>query len=456
MRVLMLGWEFPPYISGGLGTACHGLTRALSEHGVGVTFLLPRAVTPDANAPARVLPRAAGESGNDGRTEAQPGFENVTFHAVPAELTNPYQRAQERWAELDRKAAEHRAHQQAAQDRGSVLHEPGAHAQRSATHNGEHVETHSGQVYAGDLVSEADRYARLVLEQARGETFDIIHAHDWLTFPAGMGLARATGKPLVVHIHSTEYDRAGDDIDHGIYDIERRGMHAAVRVVTVSHLTRKLLEHRYHVPPERIRVVHNGIDLHDGHAHQQPRTIGRDDPVVLFLGRITQQKGPEYFVDAARKVAEKIDRVKFVMAGSGDKAPEVIERAAHAGLAGKVTFTGFLRGEDVGRIFEMADVYVMPSVSDPFGIAALEAVRHDVPTIVSRTSGVSEVLRHALKVDFWDTDDIADKIIALLSHAPLSDTLRRNADLDVGQCTWRDAAARCLDVYDDAIAQMPK
>jgi glycosyltransferase involved in cell wall biosynthesis len=305
------------------------------------------------------------------------------------------------------------------------------------------------------MCEEAQRYADLCVKLARSEDFDVIHAHDWMTYPAGLAVAGATGKPLVVHVHSTEFDRTGEHVNQQVYDIERRGMHGAIRVVCVSHLTRNICIHRYSVPENRVDVVYNGIDSNG--PSSAPRTsISRSDRIVLFLGRITMQKGPEYFVSAAQKVLAKITNVKFVVAGSGDMARQVIAMAAEMGIGHKVLFTGFLRGKDVERVFRMADVYVMPSVSEPFGIAPLEAIRHDVPVIISRNSGVAEVLQHALKVDFWDTDDIADKIIAVLRHPPLSQTMREHADLEVRQITWDGAAGRCVTIYESAIKAMAR
>jgi glycosyltransferase involved in cell wall biosynthesis len=283
------------------------------------------------------------------------------------------------------------------------------------------------------------------------EDFDLVHAHDWMTYPAGVAISRATGRPLVCHIHSTEFDRSGEHVNQRVYDIERGGMHAANRVIAVSFLTRSICERRYAVPPSKMRVVYNGVEpTGDGGAGMSK--VEEGDKIVLFLGRITMQKGPEYFIAAAKRVLEKMDNVKFVVAGSGDMVQRMIELAAQMGIGHKVLFTGFLRGADVARVFRMADCYVMPSVSEPFGIAPLEAMSHDVPAIISRQSGVSEVLTHCLKVDFWDIDAMADRILAVLRHAPLSRTLRQHGALEVRRLTWEGAAAKCAQVYADAVA----
>jgi glycosyltransferase involved in cell wall biosynthesis len=262
--------------------------------------------------------------------------------------------------------------------------------------------------------------------------------------------------PLVVHVHSTEFDRSGLHIDQRIYDIERRGMHGAIKVIAVSHLTKNICTNHYGIDENKIEVVYNAIESNgNGSANGQTfdseqYKIHNDEKIVLFLGRITMQKGPEYFLAAAKRVLEIMDNVKFVMAGSGDMIRRTIELAAAMGIGHKVLFTGFLRGADVEKVFKMADLYVMPSVSEPFGIAPLEAMSHDVPVIISKQSGVSEVLSHALKVDFWDVNEMANKIIAVLRHPPLASTLREHGSFEVRQLSWSDAARTCLSVYEQA------
>ncbi len=458
MHVFMLGWEFPPYIAGGLGTACYGLTKALSRLGVQITFVLPKGSGTEYTSHVQLLSPQSRQADGGGRpgssvvntfqleeTKQTGEFSTVTFKSVQAgAMYSPYQSS------------------------GGQLHsEQVDHWTTTTTQPGGTVsyETHipgspggAGSGYEGDILTEAYRYAQLCLEVSRGVRFDVIHAHDWMTFPAGMALAAATSKPLVVHVHSTEFDRAGEHVHQGVYDIERRGMHAAMRVVAVSFMTKSIVQKRYGVDPAKIDVVYNGIDVKKREPQQPdtapPPTIKKTDKIVLFLGRITMQKGPEYFIEAAKKVLEKFDKVKFVVAGAGDMAPQVMDLAMTHGISRKVIFTGFLRGEDVERVFKMADVYVMPSVSEPFGIAPLEAISHDVPVIISKTSGVAEVLKHALKVDFWDTHEIANKILAVLKHPPLSNTLREHADLEVRQLTWEDSAEKCRRVYESAQAAM--
>jgi len=451
MRVFMLGWEFPPYITGGLGTACYGLTRALSRQGIEITFVLPKGMGTDYSSHVRLLSpqsrqaergdRSAAGVASTFRIDATPHadeFSGVTFKAVPSRhMFSPYQST------------------------GGRLHPGGVagcvvpQARSGIAQPSIGPDQAGGTMpYHGDVIGESRRYADLCVDLARDSHFDVIHAHDWMTFPAGLAVAAATSKPLVVHVHSTEFDRAGERVHQEVYDIERRGMHGAVRVIAVSYMTQSIIQHRYGVDPAKIDVVYNGIDNRSGQTETPRVAISKADKIVLFLGRVTMQKGPEYFIEAAKKVLQKMDKVKFVVAGSGDQVQEMIDLAGAHGINHKVLFTGFLHGGDVERVFAMADVYVMPSVSEPFGIAPLEAISHDVPVIISKTSGVSEVLSHALKVDFWDVDEIANKILAVLKHPPLSSTLREHADLEVRRLTWGGAAEKCRHVYESAMAQL--
>ncbi|MFI4859543.1 MAG: glycosyltransferase [Phycisphaerales bacterium JB063] len=484
MRILMLGWEFPPYISGGLGTACYGLTRALAERGHLVTFVLPKHVNGEIASHVKLLtpqdrPAASGAGHADGQAvQRTPGevastFEyapppgsaelpGVTFKAVPSRVASPYggglpasgahpyvSTLQSAPGRLSNGATSVHGESPLAQP----AHDDSKHPDASASETPAYDPGHGAPVYTGDLPAEARRYADLCVDLARGLEFDVIHAHDWLTFPAAEAVSAATGRPWVAHMHSTEHDRSGAQLNQAIAQIERAAVHRASRVIAVSHLTRNLLCERYGMHPGRCEVVYNGVEqiIRNGverHEPIEPPTgIGKDEKVVLFLGRVTMQKGPEYFVSAAKRVLEKLENVKFVIAGAGDQIDQTIAQATAAGIGKHVTFTGFLHGDEVAKAYERADVFVMPSVSEPFGIAPLEAVAHDVPVIISKQSGVSEVLTHALKVDFWDVDDIADKIIGVLRHPSLGQTMRQHADLQVRKLTWSGAAERCGQVY---------
>jgi glycosyltransferase involved in cell wall biosynthesis len=442
MRVFMLGWEFPPFISGGLGTACYGLTKALSGLGTDVMFVLPRPINSPFSTHVRLVSPKAGSPLAQNVTEFRlDEFEHVSFRAVEAQM-NPYQTPAD-WAEQQRQRAAmgvptHEALEQ-------TRHLPPTPTPASSVSG-------AGGNYAGDLFNEVQRYAALAAEIAKTESIDVVHAHDWMTFPAGLAVAGMKGVPLVVHVHSTEFDRAGNQVDQRIYDIERRGMHGAMKIIAVSSLTKNLIHKHYGVHPDKVEVVYNAIEVNGNGFDAEKYAIHRDEKIVLFLGRITMQKGPEYFLAAAKKVLDVMDNVKFVMAGSGDMIRRTIEMAAGMGIGHKVLFTGFLRGSDVDRVFKMADLYVMPSVSEPFGIAPLEAMSHDVPVIISKQSGVSEVLQHALKVDFWDVNEMANKIIAVLRHPPLATTLRQHGSFEVRRMSWSDSARSCLDVYRSAVS----
>jgi len=479
MRILMLGWEFPPFIAGGLGTACNGLTRALDRLGHEVLFVLPREadsnvtekvriVGPNTenkeplperqaggSAPVGAAPEPGQAAGDDSIRPAPPAesaeFRHATFLSVPAGRSSSYAAfTPGEPGSLEALQAQQPATGQSAGKpvlpRGVTPRQFEALAAAGVAPTDESYEGRSGDNYGGDMIGDTARYARFVTTIAEREDFDVIHAHDWMTYAAGVAAAKISGKPLVVHVHSTEFDRSGETVNQQLYELERLGMHAADRIICVSRLTKSICTRRYGVDGSKIQVVYNGID--DDRVQPTPgQGIASTDKIVLFLGRITMQKGPEYFVRAAKRVLDKYSDVKFVVAGSGDMAVRMIEEAATLGIGHKVLFTGFLRGKDVDRVFQMADCYVMPSVSEPFGIAPLEAMKNDVPVIISKQSGVSEVLTHALKVDFWDVDEMANKIIAVLRHPPLSQTLRQHGPMELRGLTWDGAAKRTADVY---------
>jgi len=445
MRVFMLGWEFPPFISGGLGTACYGLTKAMSSIGTDIMFVLPRPVsTPFSTHVRLVSPRPGSPLASPSTEFRLDEFDHVTFRTVDANMTDPYQSAAGY-----KNALAHKSKGPLAEEKAYDVTAPGATVP-TAGFVGGGGHKGAGDHYGGDLFAEIQRYAALASEIARSESFDVVHAHDWMTFPAGLAVAGIKGVPLIVHVHSTEFDRSGVHVDQRIYDIERRGMHGAIRVVAVSYLTKNLITHHYGIDPGKVEVVYNAIEANGNGFDPEKYDIHNDEKIVLFLGRITMQKGPEYFLAAAKKVLEVMDNVKFVMAGSGDMIRRTVEMAATMGIGHKVLFTGFLRGGDVEKVFKMADLYVMPSVSEPFGIAPLEAMSHDVPVIISKQSGVSEVLTHALKVDFWDINEMANKIVAVLRHPPLASTLRQHGNFEVRRLSWTDAAKQCVQVYEDA------
>jgi glycosyltransferase involved in cell wall biosynthesis len=433
----MLGWEFPPFISGGLGTACYGLTKAMSQIGTEVIFVLPRPVASQYSGHVRLVSPSTLSAALGSYSYEMDEFARVTFRALDAGVGfSPYDAPRTLSQAIEDKIRAARAAARA--QAGPAVEAVMQHAAAPAAH------------YGSDLFSEIERYARMAALIATEEDFDVVHAHDWMTFRAGIAISAMSGKPLVVQVHSTEFDRSGEHVDQRIYDIEREGMHFARRIIAVSHLTKNIITARYGVPPEKVEVVYNAIEFNGNDPSGILPPIGRNDKIVLFLGRITMQKGPEYFLAAAKKVLEVMHNVRFIMAGWGDMIRRTIELANHMGIGHKVLFTGFLRGPDVDRVFRMADLYVMPSVSEPFGIAPLEAMSNDVPVLISKQSGVSEVLSHALKVDFWDVNEMANKIIAVLRHPPLQKTLREHGRIEVRKLSWQDSARRCVEVYQQA------
>jgi len=301
--------------------------------------------------------------------------------------------------------------------------------------------------YGANLMEEVARYAMVAAQVARdlAGQFDLIHAHDWLTYYAGIAAKRVSGKPLVVHMHATEFDRSGEHVNPQVYEIERAGMTEADRVIAVSNLTRNIVIEKYGIPASKVVTVHNAVRFSAKQAQSQER--GVSDKIVTFLGRITYQKGPDYFVEAAAKVLRKTRNVRFVMAGSGDMLKHIVRRVAKLGIADRFHFTGFLKGDEVQRMFALSDVYVMPSVSEPFGISPLEAMRSNVPVIISKQSGVAEVLDYAIKVDYWDVDALADAIYGLVEYPALAEMATEKGLGEVTNLKWENAAGEVANVY---------
>lgn len=390
----MFGWEFPPHISGGLGTACFGLTKALVEDAHHeVTFVLPD-LPGDAKSHVKLVSaRARGVTVREIRVPS-------TLHAYADS-----QSYAATYASLDPK-----------QNRS---------------------------LYGKDLAAEVERYAKEAVRIARENEHDVIHAHDWLTYRAGLAASQESGKPLVVHVHATEYDRTGGSPNPYVKDIEWQGVHGAQHVIAVSNFTKSILTNHYGLDHTKISVVHNGYDKQQ-HCSRKSKGAEKN---VLFLGRLTLQKGPEYFLRAARHVVDQIPDARFIIAGDGDMFTRTVNLATDLGLANHVSFTGFLSGPDIARAYEMAQVYVMPSVSEPFGITALEAIGNATPVILSKQSGVSEVVTHALKTDFWDTERLAHQMCAVLEHPCLRDELTHRGIDEVGRITWSASARKVDAVY---------
>lgn len=428
----MFGWEFPPHIAGGLGTACYGMTRGLARNGVEVTFVMPRAYGDEDKRFVKVV-NASDVETVFGKVDADAAdiIEKMSFIHIDSNLV-PYLSPEDYASYHDEFVKTGEKHWETTD----------AWSQRY---------TFSGK-YGANLMEEVARYAIVAAQVAKDleGQFDVIHAHDWLTYFAGIAAKRVSGKPLVVHMHATEYDRSGENINTQTYAIERAGMHAADRVIAVSNLTRNIVIEKYGVPADKVVTVHNAVRFAENETVAPER--GVSDKIITFLGRITYQKGPDYFVEAAAKVLKRVPNVRFVMAGSGDMMNHIIRRVARLGIADRFHFTGFLRGEDVHRMFQLSDVYVMPSVSEPFGISPLEAMRSNVPVIISKQSGVAEVLDYAVKVDYWDVDAMADAMYALITYPALSSMFAKKGLEEVTSLKWNDAAAKIKRVYEDAVA----
>jgi len=424
MKVLMFGWEFPPHISGGLGTACYGLTKGLSLNGVEVIFVMPKASGDEDQTYTKIV-NASDVEVDTRHAEFYTRQTETSFIQVNSRLV-PY-------VGLD--------------DYYNVVNQIDSGLIQES--NGEKRKYIFSGGYGKNLMEEVNRYAEIATEIARNEEFDIIHAHDWLTYRAGIAAKRVSGKPLVVHIHATEYDRSGENNRNDIvYNMEREGMSAADSVCAVSDLTRNIVIEKYGIDANKVYTLHNAVVPSD-------KKVQRDkfvkEKIVTFLGRVTFQKGPDYFVETAKLVLEKDPNVRFVLAGDGDMMQHIITRVAELGISDRFHFTGFLRGDDIDKMFGMSDVYVMPSISEPFGISPLEAMRAKVPVVISKQSGVAEVLQHAIKVDFWDINATADAIYGLLHYPALSNLFSVKGAEEVDNLKWENVAKKLKVIYEKTL-----
>ena len=424
----MFGWEFPPHIAGGLGTACEGIVKGLAYNGVETLFVMPSA-SGDEDQSATTIINASDVAVDTASSTVDEFLDKVKFVHIGTNMI-PYVGPEEF---------------------SSIVEEERRRQTEDFRIQYGMKYKFSGK-YGTNLMEEVARYAMVggTIAMQHKDEFDVIHAHDWLTYLAGIAAKELTGKPLVVHAHSTSYDR-GDEkhIDTRILDIETRGMLAADRVVTVSNLTRSIVINKYHIDPSKVVTVHNAVDFSGRENLSVER--GVKDKVVTFLGRITFQKGPEYFIEAAAKVLKRTDNVRFVMAGSGDMMNRCIKYVARLGISDRFHFTGFLRGKDVQKMFALSDVYIMPSVSEPFGISPLEAMRTNVPSIISHQSGAAEILKYAFKVDFWDVDAMADCIFGLLKYPALSSFAAKQGYDEVNRLKWNIATAKLKTIYESLI-----
>jgi glycosyltransferase involved in cell wall biosynthesis len=426
MKVLMFGWEFPPHITGGLGTACFGLTKGLLKHGVEVQFVVPKAYGDESQEAVRLI-NASDVTVMMNDAVFREYWNQITYMEIGSNLI-PYVGPED-------------FEQMVSENTNTRIEESGRVFSERFQFSGK---------YGHDLMEEVARYALVGAAIAANSEFDVIHAHDWLTYSAGVAAKKISGKTLVVHMHATEFDRSGENYNENVYEIERKGMAEADRVITVSNLTRNIVIDRYHIDPDKVITVHNAVEppenteILDAEKHVKEK-------IVTFLGRITFQKGPEYFIEAACKVLERDKNVRFVMAGTGDLMEKMIKRVAKLKISSHFHFTGFLKGENVDRMFAMSDVYVMPSVSEPFGISPLEAMRSNVPVVISKQSGVAEVLNHVMKVDFWDVDAMADAIYGLLHYESLNTMFLNHGTEEVNNLKWESAARKVADIYESLV-----
>lgn len=418
MKALMFGWEFPPHILGGLGTASYGLTKGMYNNGdMDITFVIPKPWGDEEKGFAQII----------GANNTPVAWRDVSREYVESRIGNTMS------PELYFKLRDHiyaDFNYMRLNDLGCI--------------------EFSGK-YPENILEEINNYSIVAGVIARTVPCDIIHSHDWLTYPAGIHAKNVTGKPLVIHVHATEFDRSRGKPNPTVFSIEKDGMTNADHIITVSELTRRTVIEKYGIDPAKVTTVHNAvIPLSEDLLNLEKRES--QDKVITFLGRITMQKGPEYFVEAAAKVLQKNKNVRFVMAGGGDMEAAMIRLAAKRGISDRFHFTGFLRGKEVYQMFRDSDVYVMPSVSEPFGISPLEAMEMGVPSIISKQSGCAEILNNVIKTDYWDIDAMADAMHALVSYPALHNTLRDRGIEEIHNITWEKAGKKVIDIYKNVIA----
>lgn len=419
----MFGWEFPPHISGGLGTACYGLTKALAGlNDVEVTFVVPRSWGDEDKTHIRLLgaDQVQVVQKQIQFDDAESKIEYYELHSgiIPYLGTSEFYELKSKLESAEKKLVE-------TTPEGKIVF--------------------SGD-YGQNLFQEIQSYAIVAEKLAQLLDFDVIHVHDWMTFPAGIAAKRISGKPLVVHIHSTEFDRTGDQVNPMIYDAEKAGMDAADQIIAVSNFTRNIIVRNYYIQPEKVLTVYNAVESFDVKPQREAGT-DNGEKIVLFLGRITSQKGPGYFIDAAELVLQKLKNVRFIMAGKGDLRDKMINRVAELKISDHFEFPGFIEDTDVCNLLGSADVFVMPSVSEPFGIVVLEAMHAMTPVVISRQSGASEVLQNVLNVDYWNVQQMADAVLQLVSDSELNNNMVKEAKKEVKSLLWKKPASDIRKIY---------
>ncbi len=417
MKALMFGWEFPPHILGGLGTASYGLTKGMWECGnMDITFVIPKPFGDEDKSFAKII----------GASQVPVAWRDVNREYVESRIGN-VMNPDEYYRLRDHIYADF--NYMRLNDLGCI--------------------EFSGR-YPDNLLEEINNYSICAGVIARTEEFDVIHSHDWLTYPAGIHAKQVTGKPLVIHVHATDFDRSRGNVNPTVYNIERDGMIHADHIITVSNLTRNTVIDKYGIDPAKVTTVHNAVTpLSEELLNVNPPRS--KEKVVTFLGRITMQKGPEYFVEAAARVLKNNHNVRFVMAGSGDMMEKMITLAAERGIADRFHFPGFQKGKQVYEMLKASDVYVMPSVSEPFGISPLEAMQMGVPSIISKQSGCAEILTNVIKTDYWDIDAMADAIYSIVTYPAMHAQLQEDGLNEVNQITWNKAGAKVIDIYNKVL-----
>jgi len=440
MRVLVLTWEFPPLIAGGMGMACYGMISALLNKGVEVDLILP--TKEFVYFPLRVCEDVDKLPVKFIDESLQKEFESVKFKDIQEKLEyiGITEHPETYWS----------------QESATVLFK-----EMKNLYETERVETiEKGKVWrdlASNLSGEEDIFKKVQEFTLRAERlaaliqFDVIHAHDWLTYPAGMLLKKLTNKPLVVHVHATEFDRAGGTGNEKIHKIEHAGMIYADSVIAVSKYTAQMIMSRYMIDTAKIQIIHNAYTVQAGANSEKCRLFS--GPTILFLGRITLQKGPDYFLEVADKVLESHPEARFIMAGTGDMGRKLIRKSAALRLKNRFLFSGFLNRNQVDTILRASDIYMQPSVSEPFGIAPLEAMAYGVTAIISKQSGVAEIVKNAFKIDFWDVDRMAETLIYLIENPAVREEMSRKGSEEVHRIQWSSVAEKLIVLYADIMKQ---
>lgn len=439
MKILMFTWEFPPLISGGLGMACYGMVKALLELGIKIDLVLP--TREEVYFPLRevgdvdTLPAVFLDPQKHSMFKAKTflnSIERMDFIGINERPESYFQ-----LAEIRRYAVSLKKEYWLSET--VSLEEQDLWQQMTKNLIGEE-----------DLIRKVQEYTLRAERMAKLLDYDMIHAHDWLTYPAGMLARKISSKPLVVHIHATEFDRAGGPGDERIHKIEHAGMTYADKVIAVSKYTAQMIMSRYRIDTGKISIVHNAFTIPEDAVLSKERIF--NGPVILFLGRITLQKGPDYFLDMAQRVLQTHPDARFIMAGTGDMSRKLLRRSASLRLKNRFLFTGFLNRKQVESVLRASDIYVLPSVSEPFGISPLEAMAYGITSIISKQSGVAEVVKHAFKIDFWDVDLWVETINHLIEHPDYRAKMGIEGMREVNKIQWDEAADKIRQIYTSTLA----